>query len=260
VSSLLLAIPQRMGAALLSIANQTGGIAILTGQMIRRMFPPRIDNFELTRNMYQMCYMSLPIVAGTALFTGAVMIIQAAPFVIRFNAKSFIGWGASFTTLREIGPMLIAMMFNGRVGAKNTAELGTMVVTEQIDALRALAIDPITYLVLPRAISIVVSMVVLCIVGDVIAMFGAMVCGYLLFDVHPAMFVNSALPMLEPWDFEVGVIKALFFGIMISLASCYYGLSTTGGAPGVGRSVNMSVVGAATGIFIADFFATFILD
>ncbi len=260
MSSLLLALPHRIGAVLLSIADQTGGVAILCGQIIRRLFPPKIDGFELLRNMYRMCYQSLPIVCGTAVFTGALMIIQAAPFVVRFNAKSFIGWGATFTTLRELGPLLIGMMFNGRVGANNAAELGTMVVTDQIDALRALAIDPITYLVIPRALTITFSMVLLVIIGDFVAVLGAMLCGYLAFDVHPAMFLNSALPMLEPWDFEVGVIKAFLFGIMIALTSCYYGLSTKGGAPGVGRAVNAAVVAAASGIYIADYFSTFILE
>lgn len=260
MSSLILALPYRIGAVLLSIADQMGGVAILSGQIMRRLFPPKIDGFELLRNMYRMCYQSLPIVAGTAVFTGALMIIQAAPFVVRFNAKSFIGWGATFTTLRELGPLLIGMMFNGRVGANNTAELGTMVVTEQIDALRALAIDPITYLVLPRALTITFSMVLLTIIGDFVAVLGAMGMGYAMFDVHPDMFLNSALPMLVPWDFLVGVIKGGIFGVLIALTSCYYGLATKGGAPGVGRAVNAAVVAAASGIYIGDYFLTFILD
>lgn len=258
--NIMLALPAKLGAVLLSIAQQTGGVAILTGQIVRRLAPWRIDRLELFRNLYKMGVRSVPIVAATAAFTGAVMVVQAAPLVERFNAKGFIGWGASFVTLREVGPLLIALMFNGRVGANNTAELGTMVVTEQIDALRALAIDPVSYLVVPRVISIITMMTLLCIIGDAVALLGAIAAGQLLLDVDPRTFVNSALQLLETWDFAVGLIKSFFFGIMIALTSCYYGLATSGGAPGVGRSVNAAVVAAATGVFVADYLSTFVLD
>lgn len=259
MSSIALSIPERIGAATIDIASQAGGIAIMAAQIMRRLLPPRVDRYELFRNMYRMGVQSVPIVGATAFFTGAIMVITAAPVVMQFNAKNFLGWSAMFTTFREIGPLLIGLMFNGRVGANNTAELGTMVVTEQIDALRALAIDPITYLVVPRVISIVLMMTLLCVLGDFLSIIGAMGMAYLMVDLHPVAFFNSAMQMMQPWDFYVGIIKSLFFGIMISLNSCYYGLSTTGGAPGVGRSVNNSVVAAASGVFIADYLSTFIL-
>lgn len=256
----LLRIPAQMGAALLFVSQQAGGITVLAGQIIRRLVPPRVDRHELFGALYKMGVRSTPIVSATAAFTGAIMVIQAAPLVERFDAKEFVGWGASFITLRELGPLLIAIMFNGRVGANNTAELGTMVVTDQIDALRALAIDPITYLVVPRCIAIVTMMFLLCIIGDVVAIGGAILTGYAMLDVHPASFIAGALPMLEPWDLLIGLIKSALFGVMIALNSCYFGLSTKGGAPGVGRSVNASVVAAASGIFIADYLSTFVLE
>ena len=255
-----LAIPERMGAALIDIAEQTGGIAIMAGQIRRRSSPWKIDRHEFIRNMYRMGVKSVPILAATAFFTGAIMVIQAAPLEIRYNARSFVGWSATYTTFREIGPLLMALMFNGRVGANNTAELGTMAVTEQLDALRALAIDPITYLVVPRAISIVIILTCLCIIGDFLAIIGAMGMAWAMLDVHWLQFLNSALPRLELWDFLVGVIKASLYGVMIALTSCYFGLSTSGGAPGVGRSVNRAVVAAASGVFITDYLLTFILD
>src|SRR5207253_4072207 len=122
---------------------------------------PRIDRFELTRNLFKMGVRSLPIVAVTALFTGAIMVIQAGVLIRRFGAEGLLGWGAGFATLREVGPSLIALMFSGRVGANNTAELATMKVTEQIDALETLAIDPLSYLILPRVLSMVVMLFVL---------------------------------------------------------------------------------------------------
>jgi len=255
----ILAIPERVGEGTVEIANRVGGVAIMAGQIARRLVPPRIDRFELVRNMYRMGVKSVPIVSATALATGAIMVITATPIVMQFNAKNFLGWSATFTTFREIGPLLIGLMFNGRVGANNTAELGTMVVTEQIDALRALAIDPISYLVVPRVIAIITILTLLVVVADFLSIIGAMGMANVMLDIHPVAFYNNALPMLKPWDFYVGVVKAFLFGIMIALNSCYFGLSTTGGAAGVGKSVNLSVVAAASGVFIADYLSTFIL-
>lgn len=167
-------VPRQIGSAGIRIGEQVGGLAVLLGRIIARLFPPRIDRYELSRNLHRMGVRSLPIVIVTALFVGAIMVIQAAPLVTRFNARGMIGWGAGFATLREVGPLLIALMFSGRVGANNTAELGTMVVTSQIDALRALAIDPISYLILPRVISMVVMLFALTVIGDVVALGGAM--------------------------------------------------------------------------------------
>lgn len=257
--SAVLSIPQRIGESTIEIATKVGGIAIMALQIFRRMRPSSVDRFELIRNMYRMGVKSVPIVSATAIFTGAIMVITATPIVMQFNAKNFVGWSATFTSLREIGPLLIGIMFNGRVGANNTAELGTMVVTEQIDALRALAIDPIAYLVVPRVIAIVSVMTLLVVVGDMLSLIGSMGMAWLLMDIHPQAFYTSTVPMIEPWDFYVGVVKAFLFGIMISLNSCYFGLSTKGGASGVGRAVNDSVVAAASGIFIADYLSTFIL-
>src|SRR5258708_37718966 len=144
-----------MGSALLGIAETVGGMGVLFGRIVVRFFPPQIDGQELKRNLHKMAVKSLPIVAVTALFTGAIMVIQAAPIVKKYGAEGLLGWGAGFGTLREIAPLLTALMISGRVGANNTAELGTMVVTEQIDALRALAIDPIAFLVVPRFLAIV---------------------------------------------------------------------------------------------------------
>lgn len=254
-----LTLPVRMGTALVSIADQTGGIGVLAGRIVRRLFPPRIDRYELVRNLHKMGVRSVGIVAITAAFTGAIMVIQAAPLVTRFNAKEVVGWGAGFATLREVGPLLIALMFSGRVGANNTAELGTMVVTEQIDALRALAIDPISYLVLPRVLSMIFMLFVLTIIGNCVAIGGSMLAAKALLDVDPRSFYNSLVTLLDEWDFITGLIKSVGFGAMIAVTSCHFGLSVRGGAPGVGRAVNAAVVAAASGIFILDYFSTYLL-
>lgn len=256
---ILLRLPRHIGAAAISIGEQVGGMAILLGQIAARLFPPRLDRFELVKNLHRMGVRSLPIVLVTALFVGAIMVIQAAPLVTRYNARQIIGWGAGFATLREVGPLLIALMFSGRVGANNTAELGTMQVTSQIDALRALAIDPLSYLVLPRVLSMIVMLFVLTVIGDAVAIGGACVAAKALLDVDPRSFMSSLLLLLSEWDLMTGLIKSLVFGATIALTSCYFGLSVKGGAPGVGRAVNSAVVAAASGIFILDYFSTYVL-
>ena len=254
-----LRLPRIVGGAALDIGEQVGGLAVLFGRIVARLFPPRIDRYELSRNLHKMGVKSLPIVVVTALFVGAIMVIQAAPLVTRFNARGMIGWGAGFATLREVGPLLIALMFSGRVGANNTAELGTMVVTSQIDALRALAIDPISYLVLPRVLSMVVMLFLLTVIGDVVAIGGAMVAAKALLEVDPRSFMNSLTLLLSEWDLMTGLIKSVLFGAMVALTSCHFGFSVKGGAPGVGKAVNAAVVAAASGIFILDYFTSFLL-
>lgn len=253
-------LPARVGIATLEIAGHVGGLVILLGQILRRFRPSQVDRYELIRNLYRMGVKSMPIVAATAFFAGAIMVIQAAPIVMQYEAKNLVGWSATFSTFREICPLLIGLMFNGRVGANNTAELGTMVVTEQLDALRALAIDPITYLIVPRVIAIIAIMTLLAVIADFLAIIGAMGMAYVMLDLHPIQYFWNALPMIDAWDFWVGIIKAFFFGIMIALNSSYFGMKTSGGAAGVGRAVNASVVAAATGVFVADYFSTFLLD
>ena len=255
----LLAIPGAVGAAVLDIAEQIGGIGVLTGRILRRFFPPRIDRYELIRNLHKMGVLSVAIVAATATFTGAIMVIQAAPMAQRFGATDVVPWGAGFAILREVGPLLIALMFNGRVGANNTAELGTMVVTEQIDALRALAIDPIAYLVIPRCIAMVITIFLLTVLGDAVAIGGAMLASKLLLGMDPRTFMNAFLALLDERDLWVGLLKSLIFGTMIAITSCHFGLSVKGGAPGVGRGVNAAVVAAASGVFVLDFFSTFLI-
>ncbi|MDP3274645.1 MAG: ABC transporter permease [Deltaproteobacteria bacterium] len=250
----------RLGGGFLSLAAQVGGVGVLAGQLLKRLFPPKLDGQELWRNLYKMGVQSLPIVGITALFTGAIMVIQAGVLIRRFGAEALLGWGAGFATLREVGPILIALMFSGRVGANNTAELGTMKVTEQLDALSTLAIDPLSYLVLPRVLAMIVTLFVLTIYGDVLALMGAAVTGEALLGVSTKTFANGFFESIKVWDLATGLIKSSLFGCAIALSSCYFGLGVTGGAPGVGRAVNASVVGSAVGVFVLDYFATYLLQ
>ena len=247
-----------IGAAARRIAEAVGGIVVMTGQVLRALVPPRIDRRELVKNLYKMGNRSVPIVVLTAFFAGGLMTIQTGPFVKKLGATSLAGWGAGYAVLREIGPILIALMFSGRVGANNTAELATMTVTEQLDGLRALAIDPVRFLVVPRVIAMIVMLVVLTVIGDAVALVGAGVVGRALLDIDRATIFHSFADNLKPYDFLHGVSKSFVFGGAVAVASCYFGVTVKGGAVGVGRAVNNAVVASAVSIMLLDFFITYL--
>ncbi|HEY5947794.1 MAG TPA: ABC transporter permease [Kofleriaceae bacterium] len=246
-----------IGASAVRIAQEVGGIVVLTGQVLRALIPPRIDWRELIKNLHKMGNRSVPIVVLTAFFAGGLMTLQTGPLVKKLGATSLAGWGAGYAVLREIGPILISLMFSGRVGANNTAELATMTVTEQLDGLRALAIDPVRFLVVPRVIAMVVMLVALTVIGDLVALLGASVVGKAMLDIDWSTMYYSLADNLEPYDFLHGVYKTIAFGAAIAMSSCYFGVTVRGGAVGVGKAVNAAVVAAAVSIMLLDFFITY---
>jgi phospholipid/cholesterol/gamma-HCH transport system permease protein len=251
-----------IGASALELAESAGGIALLAGRVGAAFLPPSastIDGRELLRNLHKMAVQSIPIVLLTAFFTGGIMVIQSGIFVQRFGAYGLLGWGTGYAVFREVGPILIGLMFSGRVGSNNAAELGTMTVTEQIDGLRALAIDPIRYLIVPRVLAMVIAMCCLLVVGDVVAIGGGALLGKLLLRVELGSFYHSLVDNLRPWDLLVGLIKSAVFGASIALASCHFGTNVKGGAIGVGRAVNNAVVAAAIAILVSDDLLTVVL-
>ena len=250
---------RRVGRLFIGVSYETGGTARLLVRILRRLVPPDLDIPELRRCLLRMGYRSLSIMIATAFVVGIILVIQAFVFVDRYGLRSQLGWGAGFTTIRELGPVLLALMFSGRVGAYTAAELGTMKVTDQVDGLRCLAIDPISYLVVPRFIAMVISLVALTIIGNTVALLSASVMGDIMMDVDQHTFWSNLFAMLTPWDYATSIIKAALFGAIIAVTSCHYGLSTTGGAPGVGRSVNNAVVSSAVAIFVVDYLSTFVM-
>ncbi|HVJ21732.1 MAG TPA: ABC transporter permease [Polyangiaceae bacterium] len=251
---------QELGGAVLSVASVVGAMAVLLGACFRRLASRDFDGQEFVRALYKMGVRSVPIVVVTALFTGGIMVIQAAPVVERVGAKGLLGWGAGFGTLREVGPLLTALMISGRVGANNTAELGTMAVTEQIDALRALAINPIGFLVVPRFLALVTTLFLSTVISDVLALLGAAFAGRAFLAVEPMSFYNGLTSGLLGFnDVAHGLSKSIVFGVVIGLSSCHFGIGTSGGAPGVGRAVNATVVVSAAGIFVLDYLVSFAL-
>ena len=246
-----------VGARAVAVSREVGGITILFVQILRGLLPPRLDGRELVKNLHKMGNRSVPIVALTAFFAGGLMVVQSAPFVKRYDAAALAGWAAGYAVLREIGPILIALMFSGRVGANNTAELGTMTVTEQLDGLRALAIDPIRYLIVPRVLAMLIMLTALTIIGVLVALVGAAVVARLVLDIDWRTMYFSFADNLTPHDFFHGVYKSVAFGAAIALTSCYFGVTVKGGAVGVGRAVNAAVVAAAVSIMLLDFFITY---
>jgi phospholipid/cholesterol/gamma-HCH transport system permease protein len=179
--------------------------------------------------------------------------------VERFGVYNYVGWYAGFSTFREVGPLLVGLMVSGRVGANNTSELATMRVTEQLDALRILAIDVYEALIVPRTVAIVMALTALVIFGDLVAVLAGALCARLLMGLDYRLFFNSLLGTLQPADFLLGVYKAIVFGFVIAVVSSYFGLSARGGSTGVGRAVNAQVVACAVGLFMADYFLTTLL-
>ncbi|MBU1238550.1 ABC transporter permease [Myxococcota bacterium] len=250
----------RLGESFLLIAHEVGGVIHLLFKVLVALIPPRFDRDELWRNLYKMGVRSVPIIILTAFFTGGIMVIQSAVFVKKFGATSLVGWGAGYAVFREVGPILLGLMFSGRVGSNNTAELGTMVITEQIDGLRALAIDPVNYLIVPRVLAMIIMLFLLTILGDIVAIAGAALFGSVLADVSFAAFWTSFSQNLHIADLTHGLVKAAVFGFIVSLTSCWFGISVKGGAVGVGRAVNNSVVAAALGIVLSDYIITYTLS
>ena len=248
----------RLGAAMIDVTRQVGGIVVLGGKVLRALVPPRIDGRELVKNLHKMGNRSVPIVVLTAFFAGGLMMLQSGPFVKKFGATALAGWGAGYAVLREIGPILIALMFSGRVGANNTAELSTMTVTEQLDGLRALAIDPIRFLVVPRVLAMIVMLVALTVIGDAVALLGATIVAHVMLDIGWTTMFHSMADNLRPYDFLHGVGKSIAFGTAIAMSSCYFGVTVKGGAVGVGRAVNAAVVAAAVSIMLLDFLLTYL--
>jgi phospholipid/cholesterol/gamma-HCH transport system permease protein len=249
----------RIGAWFFGVSEVVGGLAMFMWTLVQASVKPRLDRFETLRNFYRVGVKSLPIVAVTAVFAGAIAVIQTGAIVVKFRAYEVVGWAFGYSVFREIGPLLVGLMFSGRVGANNTAELGTMQVTEQIDALRALAIDPVHYLVMPRILAMVVMMTLLCGIGFLCALGGGILTSRYLVGVDYYVFWNSFIEYMKLADFASGVLKSAAFGLAIGVVSCYFGMSVRGGATGVGRAVNASVVASAVGIFFLDFFITQII-
>jgi len=202
---------------------------------------------------------SFPVVMITAAFTGMVFALQVYTGFKRFNAESMVGSAVGLSVTRELGPVLTGLMVSGRVGSAMAAELGTMRVTEQIDALYTLATNPIKYLIVPRFLASMVMVPVLVIFADVIGILGGYLVSVQVLEVNPTLYAQRTWNYLELNDVYSGLLKALFFGMIVAISSCYQGFSAQGGAEGVGRATTKAVVLSSLLILISNYFITAIL-
>jgi len=245
-----------LGRMALDFFAHVGGLFLL-GLQLFRCLPPATDGVRSMRlTVEQMLFMgvnSLPLIGLVSVFTGSVAAWQAAYQFENFVPMRYLGTAVGKAITIELAPVLTALVVAGRVGASIAAELGTMRVTEQIDALEVMAINPVRYLVLPRVVSGVIMMPILVIFANVIAILGALVVSVYIVNISAEMFLNGVKRYLYLSDIIAGLTKAAIFGLIISFIGCYQGFVTTGGAAGVGKSTTRAVVISSVLILISDF-------
>jgi phospholipid/cholesterol/gamma-HCH transport system permease protein len=236
--------------------EQLGGTARLGWDAVRKMLRPPFEVDLWMDQLYRLGVRSLTITNLTLLFTGMVLALQTSYSLAAYGGKSFVGDIVALSVTRELGPVLTALMVAGRVGAGVTAELGSMAVTEQVDALRALAADPVKKLVVPRVGALVLILPMLTVLAITVALFGGMLMALYEIGQSRVYFMNHVLLALHVQDIVSGVGKTVFFAYFIGVIACYNGIHATGGADGVGRATTNTVVVSSISVIVSDFFLT----
>lgn len=245
-----------IGRTFLLLLSGTGRFGIFTlaavGQTLRPPFYFRL----LLRQMMEIGYYSLPVVGMTTLFAGMVLALQSHTGFARFNAEGAVATIVVLSLTRELGPVMAGLMVAGRVGAAMAAELGTMRVTEQIDALSTLSTNPYKYLIAPRLWAATLMLPILVFVGDIIGVFGGYVVGVYRLGFNAANYLDQSWKYLELIDVTSGLVKAAVFGFLIALMGCYHGFNSDRGAAGVGKATTNAVVSASILILIFNYLLT----
>ena len=247
-----------LGRFVLKRLEEFGTIVLLYIETMRQMgHKPRIRH--IVAQMSHLGVDSLSIVGLTLLFTGAVLTLQTASQFIRFGAQSTIGGVIAIAIGRELGPVLVGVVCAGRVGSAITAEISTMKVTEQIDALRVMAVNPVDYLIVPRMLACMMVVPLLTVFGDLIGIFGGWAVAVYYSGVSSYLYIDSIDRFCDAFDITGGMIKAVFFGNVIAVLGCYYGLHSPPGAEGVGKATTKTVVVSIIAIFALNAVLTFLL-
>ncbi|MFH2137635.1 MAG: ABC transporter permease [Candidatus Omnitrophota bacterium] len=233
-----------------------GGLAVLLIRTIAWGFRPPFKKKQLVEQMSKIGVDSLFIVFLTAFFTGIVLAFQTAYTMRQMSAEIYIASLVALSITRELGPVLTALVVAARVGASITAEVGTMKVTEQIDALETLATNPIKYLVVPRFLALTLMLPLLTIYADFVGMCGGLLVGVSKLHLTPALYLKKTFDSLEYKDMFTGLLKSVVFAAIISIVACYEGMKTQGGAEGVGKSTTLSVVISCVLVIASDCFFT----
>jgi len=232
--------------------RHVGEVTVLARRTLRSTFTTRFEARAFIYQIDQLGVKSLGIGAATAIFVGIVMAIQFAFSLERFGAKDTVGRIVGLSEARELAPSLTALVVGSRIAAGMAAEIGSMAVTEQIDAIRALGADPIKKLVVPRMLAGIVIMPLITCFALVLGVASALVVSRISFGIPAPFFLSSALDAVSMQDFLSGLLKTPFFGFLIAILGCYYGFNTTGGTEGVGRSTTTAVVVVSITILVAD--------
>lgn len=251
---------EAVGRVVLRVFEEVGNFFSMLGRVVFWAVRPPYDIAELLRQMVRVGFDSIPVVFVTTLFTGMVLALQTFNGFARFHAQNLVGSVVALSLTRELSPVLTALMVTGRVGSAMAAELGTMRVTEQIDALTALGTEPVQYLMVPRVTASVVMMPLLVILGDAVGIYGGYFVAVQLLGANPVAYVDNSFQYLHVREDVVsGIIKAAVFGLVFSLIACIRGYLTSGGAEGVGRATTRAVVAGSLSVLVVDFFLTKLL-
>ncbi len=246
----------RVGHVFMLFLAAIGRLALFTshiiGEGIRKPYYPR----QFVRMMIEIGYYSLPVVGLTTLFTGAALALQSYSGFSRFSAESSIPIVVALAITRELGPVMAGLMLAGRIGASFAAEIGTMRVTEQIDALVTLSTNPYKYLLFPRVVAAAIMLPCLVFVGDVIGIFGGYAVSVKALGFAPIPYINNTWDYLVWFDVTSGMMKAAVFGFIVALMGCYHGYHSKGGAQGVGTATTNAVVSASILILLSNYLLT----
>ena len=245
-----------IGRSAIGLLRGAGRLTLFALETVSHLFRPPWYPVEIGQQLLRIGYFSLPVVGLTALFTGGALALQIYAGGARFNAETVVPSIVAIGIVRELGPVLGGLMVAGRVSSSIAAEIGTMRVTEQIDALTTLSTDPIRYLVLPRVLAGLLMLPLLVVVGDVIGVFGGFLIAVYRLDFNAASYLQATWEYLEPIDVISGLVKAATFGFLVSLMGCFHGFNSRGGAQGVGAATTSAVVSASILILIFNYIIT----
>ncbi len=245
-----------IGRATLATCRAAGALVLFALDGISHIVRPPFYLRAFFRAMLDIGYFSLPVVALTAVFTGMVLALQSSTGLSRFSADSAIASLVVLSVTRELGPVLAGLMVAGRVGAAMAAEIGTMRVTDQIDALGTLSTNPMKYLVAPRLLAGLIALPLLVVIADILGVLGGFIIATLKLGFNPATYLNNTVNFIQTQDVVSGLVKAAVFGLLISLMGCYHGYNSKGGAQGVGAATTAAVVAASVLILAFDYVLT----
>ena len=246
----------RLGRLLLGACATTGKATVFAASGLSHIARPPFHGRMFLRALLDIGFLSLPVVALTAVFTGMVLALQSSTGLSRFAAESAVASLVVLSVTRELGPVLAGLMVAGRVGAAMAAEIGTMRVTDQIDALTTLSTNPMKYLVAPRLLAGLIALPLLVIVADIIGVLGGFIIGTVKLGFNGGVYLTNTLDFLRTDDVVSGLVKASVFGFLIALMGCYHGYNSKGGAQGVGAATTSAVVAASVLILAFDYVLT----